>query len=196
MRLHHLDPSFADANAWLVQARQRIAHCPAAEGVFEHVGRVTEHTVPSLVERVENNDRVAFDGLLMRKRLVNIAIEALDNIRLYALPAHADRSFAMVASDARGYALAFGNAVEPATAALLVHRLGIINQMDAEDLREHYQRLLDHEGRTREGGAGLGLLTMARRISGPLVASSSPLAPGAAYFTLEVRLDRGQAVAA
>lgn len=196
MRLHHLDPSFADANAWLEQARQRIAHCPAAETVFEHVGLVTDRTVPAFVERVEGSDRVAFDGVMMRKRLVNIAIEALDNIRLYALSGFAERSFAYVASDARGYALSFGNVVEPATAALLVHRLGIINQMDAEDLREHYHKLLDHDGRTREGGAGLGLLTMARRTTGPLIASSAPLAPGKVYFTLEVRLDRGQAVAA
>jgi hypothetical protein len=149
-----------------------------------------------MLNAAEASDLVAFDGVMMRKRLVNIAMEALDNIHLYAVAAHKDLSFALLVRDARGYAMVFGNAVQSAIGALLMHRLGIINQMEADDLKEHYQKLLNNEGRSREGGAGLGLLTIARRASGPLVASTSPLEPGIAFFSLEIRLDRDQAVAA
>ena len=43
-------------------------------------------------------------------------------------------------------------------------------------------------GRSSNGGAGLGLLTMARKSAPPLVVLSDLLGPFTSYFTIEVRV--------
>ncbi|HEY0977751.1 MAG TPA: DUF6272 family protein [Flavobacteriales bacterium] len=193
MRVHLSEPFAEPGHPHLQEARSRLHSCPAAEVVFEHIGDVDHDTVARMVAAAEASDQVAFDGVMVRKRLVNIAMEALENIHHYAMMEHRHYSYALLVRDSRGYAMAFGNAVEAVTGALLINRLGIINQMDPEDLKEHYQKLLNNEGRSSQGGAGLGLLTIARRCAGPLLGRTVPIAPGAALFTLELRLDRSAA---
>ncbi|HMC97292.1 MAG TPA: DUF6272 family protein, partial [Flavobacteriales bacterium] len=88
------------------------------------------------------------------------------------------------------YRLLMGNALPLATAALLTHRVGVLNEMDEVDLREYYRRLLANEARTERGGAGLGLLTMARKCTRPMVARTLPRDSGSAYFALELAVLR------
>lgn len=196
MRIHLHDIHADEDHPHLREVRARLFQCPGAEVVFEHVGQVDHGTVARMMDAADRSDRLAFDGVLMRKRLVNIAMEALENIHHYAIEGLHGHSYALLVSDVRGYAMVFGNAVEPATGALLINRLGIINQMDRDDLKEHYQKLLNNEGRSSQGGAGLGLLTIARRSRGPLVGTTAPLIMGKSLFSLEVRLDRAAAEAA
>jgi hypothetical protein len=95
----------------------------------------------------------------------------------------------MLVHDAKGYLLATGNAVPPATATLLTHRMGILNQMDPQDLREHFLKLLANNSRTQEGGSGLGLLAIARRSTRPMVARTSSLGPYTAFLSFEWRVE-------
>jgi hypothetical protein len=62
--------------------------------------------------------------------------------------------------------------------------------MDEGDLRVHYMKLLANDGRTERGGAGLGLLTMARKSARPMVARTLPRDDDSAYFALELAVLR------
>ena len=75
-------------------------------------------------------------------------------------------------------------------ARLLTHRVGILNEMDEGDLRQHYMKLLANDGRTERGGAGLGLLTMARKSARPMVVRTLPRDGDSAYFALELAVLR------
>lgn len=196
MRMPLPEPYHDEPNPWLVEARSRAMTCHVAETLFEHVGLVDSSVMDLFLNMADGCDRLAFDGVMMRKRVVNIALEAMENVRLYALPDERAMPFVHLVGDAMGYNLQCGNVVPSATAVLLLHRLGIINEMPQEDLREHYKRVLGFDGRSREGGAGLGLITMARRASGPLVGRVAQLDDERAFFTLSIRTDRDQAVVA
>ena len=148
-----------------------------------------EHT-EELVGVVETHSIGAGDGVGLRKRLISIVVEGLDNIRLHAPEAERSSGFAAVFDEGTGYRLFFGNAMPLATAALLHHRSGLLNEMDEVDLREHFMKLLALDGRTANGGAGLGLITMARKCARPMVAHCLPKDERMAYFALELRLVR------
>ena len=64
----------------------------------------------------------------------------------------------------------------------------ILNEMDEADLKEHYLKLLSNSARSEHGGAGLGLLTMARKSAKPIVVRTARLCSMAAFLIMEVRI--------
>lgn len=175
---------------WLSKTKSKFLADPSAMLVLEHSGAIDPQEVPSMLELAEAHCHANGDPLLLRKRLMHVLVEAVDNLSRHALGVLNEASFALLVRDRSGYRMATGNAVPFATGMLLAHRVEILNLMAREDLKEHYMKLLAGEARSSNGGAGLGLLTLARKTAGPLVASSDTLGPFTSYFTLEMRVGR------
>ena len=99
----------------------------------------------------------------------------------------ADSCCAFLVDKGDGYRLFLGNALPVAAAALLVHRVSVLNEMD---LKEHFLKLLANDGRTDRGGAGLGLITMARKSAKPMLVRSIRRDANTAYMALELAVLR------
>lgn len=158
--------------------------------VFHHQGDLDHALVRSLLQLAEKASVCAGDAITLRKRLFNVLVEALENMHKHAPKEHRDSVFAILVDRGDGYRMIIGNAVPLASAALLVHRVGILNEMEEVDLKEHFLRLLSNDGRTERGGAGLGLITMARKSARPMVPHMLPRDEHTAYFALEVSVPR------
>ena len=175
---------------WLDKTKSSFLTDPSAMLVLQHSGAVCPSKVPDMLELAEAQSHANGDPVLVRKRLMHVLVEAVDNLSRHALGILNDASFALLVRDSAGYRLATGNAVPFATGMLLAHRVEILNLMAREDLKEHYMKLLAGDARSANGGAGLGLLTLARKSASPLVATSDTLGPFTSYFTLEIRVGR------
>lgn len=173
---------------WLEDSLSRCQEEPCSV-VFASHGHMDPGHVDSLMAEAERHSLAREDGMVSRKRLLNVLVEGLENIRHHAFESHRDLSFAALLQGERGYRMLFGNAVPLATAALVTHRIGILNEMDDVDLKEHYLKLLGNNARSEFGGAGLGLLTMARKCVRPLAVRASKLSAEAAVLILEVRVE-------
>src|SRR6185369_13223049 len=114
---------------------------PSSSLVFAHNGAMDDDAVQRLVSIAETTSTGSADGVVQRKRLINVLVEGLENLHHHALRSHRELTVAMLVRDPAGYLLAFGNAVPMATAVLLTHRVAILNEMDEVDLKEHYLRL-------------------------------------------------------
>lgn len=173
---------------WLEEARVRLLAAPASIMVYEHGGTVRPDHIPAMLETVEGFSLASGDHIGFRKRLVHVLVEAMDNLSRHAMGTHDDTSFALVVRTADGYHVVTGNAVPAATAVLLSHRVDILNSMPPEDLREHYLKLLANNNRSANGGAGLGLLTLARKSVLPIITRSDSLDAFTAFFTFEMKV--------
>ncbi|MBP8824800.1 MAG: hypothetical protein KBH07_14250 [Flavobacteriales bacterium] len=178
---------------WLERAKSRFLSDPATVLVLEHSGVVTGADVPVMVAKAEDHSRHMADPIPVRKRMMQVLVEAVDNLNRHGLGLLADATFALLVQDRHGYRLATGNAVPWATAMVLSKRVEILNMMAQEDLKEQYLKLLTFSGHSANGGAGLGLFTLARKGKLPLVASFDPVGPFTSYFTLEMRIGGGTA---
>lgn len=174
---------------WLDEARERCLEDPLAETVFAFTGTIDHDQVANLLETSESAALNAGAPTPARKRLVNVLMEALENVCHHGSNERRDHSYALLVRDRGGFRFELGNAVPLVTAALLTHRVNILNEMDAADLKEHYVKLLSNDNRSAHGGAGLGLLTMARKSARPLMARSLPLDAVTALFALGLRVD-------
>lgn len=173
---------------WKEDALARAMAAPGATAVLDHCGPMDHTRVQALLAEAEAKSLAAEEGVAQRKRMMNVLVEGLENIHRHVEEPNDQAGFALLVRSSEGYRMAFGNPVPVATAALLTHRIGIINEMDEVDLKEHYLNLLANSARSNNGGAGLGLLTMARRSARPMEVSTIRLNSSAAMLILELRL--------
>jgi hypothetical protein len=175
-----------ESGHWASELARRSAG--AGSVVFVHTGLLEREEMERLVALSEEHCLASSLGVSTRKRLVNLLVEGLENIRYHTPVDLAATAFALVVFEGGAYRLVFGNAAPQVTVASLTHRIGILNEMDEADLREYHLKLLANEGRTERGGAGLGLLTMARKSSGPIVTHAFPRDGDTAFLALELFL--------
>jgi len=166
------------------------AYCARSSGeiIFAYCGQLDRPQLEELLARAEERSLSANDPTPLRKRLYNVLVEGLENVHRHTPPELSESGFALLIREGNSYRIALGNALPLAAAMLLTHRVEILNEMDDADIREHYLKLLANEGRTERGGAGLGLLTMARKTARPMVARTLPRDQASAYVTVELSL--------
>lgn len=178
--------SIAEYGHWADELARR--HADTGQVVFMHNGVLDHPELERLVGLSEVHCIGSSVGVSTRKRLVNLLVEGLENIRHHTRSDLAYTAFALLVFEESGYRLVFGNAAPQVIVTSLSHRIGILNEMDEADLREHHLKLLANEGRTERGGAGLGLLTMARKSTGPILTHAFPRDNETAFLALELVL--------
>lgn len=176
-------------HSWLDRAKQDLLGRPGCYLVLEHSGCADHDLVARLVQGAEGFCHSMDDTTTVRKRLVNVMMEAVENVAKHALGILCNASYILLVRDAKGYLLATGNAVPIATATLLEHRIALLNEMHPDDLREHYLKILSNSSRSDHNGAGLGLLTLARKCNRPVELISESLGPYTAYLNFGFRVD-------
>ncbi|MBL7952951.1 MAG: hypothetical protein JNM62_14675 [Flavobacteriales bacterium] len=181
-----LELPISDPHHWADELAERFA--AAGIVVFAHRGPMEHAQLEHLLTVAEEHSLMARVGVSARKRLFNVLVEGLENVRHHTPQDLMETAFAMLVFEGAGYRLFFGNAAPQVTVALLSQRVSILNDMDEADLREHHLKLLANEGRTERGGAGLGLLTMARKSTGPIVTHAFPRDNETAFVALELAL--------
>jgi hypothetical protein len=167
---------------------------PGSQGngelVFGHQGVLTPSTLPHLLALTEDHCQRMGEPIILRKRLYSMVVEGLDNIQRHAEVGPGTFPEAALLAEQRGYRLFLGNHMPRVLAAVLEHRLLLLNEMDEVDLKEQYRRLLAYSGRTGQGGAGLGLYAMARKSTRPMLLHQHSQGPHHVYGVLELRLLR------
>ncbi len=154
--------------------------------IFEHAGAMEHADVERLLSVAEAWSLAKEDPKLLRKRLVNVLMEALENLSRHVDHECQQTVLARLIRTSDSYRLVIANAVPLASAAVLMSRVEILGKMSPEELKEHNMILLQSEGRTTKGGAGLGLVTMARKCNGRIAAYSSPIDERSALFQLDL----------
>lgn len=154
-----------DSDHWSAERLFPLSDGFRSEVVFAHYGSLGPEVKESLIHRMEEMSVAAADALSLRKRLFNALCEGLDNLAMHTEPAMRDTCFAVLLRGDGAYRLFLGNHVPATTAQMLLHRCDVLTGMSEVDLRECFLKLLANDGRTERGGAGLGLLTMARKSS-------------------------------
>jgi hypothetical protein len=126
----------------------------------------------------------------------SVYIEAAQNVRNYserqlaagATKADLDANIVVIARHDEHYQIYAGNAVATGDVPVLTARLERLAGMDKTELKALYKEQLRKERGPDDGGAGLGLIEMARRASEPLRYTFTPIDNGTTYFSLCVTI--------
>ncbi len=133
--------------------------------VFAHFGDFTPNRNEHILEAISCTDIHKREMRQTTKRAVTVLVEMLQNISI-----HGERcenglmnAYAVVAKGSDYFRLCTGNMLTVSAAKVLMRRLEMLAEFDLVDLRSKIRQRLKDEGLSDKGGAGLGLLTIAKK---------------------------------
>jgi hypothetical protein len=153
--------------------------------MFVYRGIVTnENSIPLLMlleKEMENSDF----GFVGRKRLFMFVLESLQNVSRHSdQNQHADMSLVVYSKTGNGYTVTTGNVLPSASINTLKNKLDEINNLQTNEIRNVYRQMLSTAEFSNKGGAGLGLIEMAKRTGNKLDYDFVPLNEEFSYFIL------------
>lgn len=157
-------------------------------------GRFTQAIIEQLGDAVKQYLETEATSQNDTYNVFSVFIEQTQNIRNYGEQkggsAFGERvvnsGIVAIGKSASGYFVSSGNIVENADIPRLTAMLDEISALDKAGLKQRYKEQLRREAAS--GGAGLGLIDMARRASSPPTYSFTPVDEALSFFTLIVSI--------
>ncbi|MFM9986689.1 MAG: SiaB family protein kinase [Flavobacteriales bacterium] len=159
--------------------------------VFSHFGDFTPSKIEHTLKLIESSIIELGDKRQMMKRFTGLLLELLQNIALHSARDKSGHmhSYLVVSRSAELYRLMTGNLIMMDDLTFLNDRLTELNHMDKNSLRKLYIETLCNDEFSYKGGAGLGLLTVAKRADHKLDYHLDKMDDSFGYFRLEASLN-------
>jgi hypothetical protein len=160
--------------------------------MFVYRGVVTNENSVNLLMLLEKEMENSEFGFVGRKRLFMFVLESLQNVSRHSnLSEHADMSLVVYSKTDSGYTVTTGNVLPTSSIADLKVRLDEINNLETKEIRNVYRQMLSTSEFSNKGGAGLGLIEMAKKTGNKLDYDFVPLDNEYSYFILSKTVDSG-----
>lgn len=141
--------------------------------LYFYQGIIDETITDKLTEVAEKHFQENETPLERRKKFMLIMVECVQNVFHHQLKpkdgvAFFESGILVTYNDDYNYRIVSGNYVKKDVVENLKSRIDDLNLMSAEQLRTYYQEALSKAELSEKGGAGLGILDMARKSRMPL----------------------------
>ena len=158
--------------------------------MFVYRGVVTNDNSGPLLMLLEKEMETSEFGFVGRKRLFMFVLESLQNVSRHSYPVeHADMSLVVYSKAGDGYTVTTGNVIPLSKIHDLKVKLDEINSLETNEIRNFYRQMLSSSEFSNKGGAGLGLIEMAKKTGNKLDYDFVPLDNDFSYFILSKTVD-------
>lgn len=158
--------------------------------MFVYRGVVTSENSSSLLTLLEKEMEDSEFGFAGRKRLFMFVLESLQNVSRHSdIDQYANMSLVVYSKTVSGYTVTTGNVIESERINDLQTRLEGINNLKSGDIRSIYRQMLSQTEFSNKGGAGLGLIEMAKKTGNKLDYDFVRLDDKFSYFILSKTVD-------
>jgi len=168
-----------------------------ADIVLSFRGNVTEDFMASVFLIMESKMEGDAQQQRLRKKVNNILVECLQN--LYH---HMDESdgedqpedkrsaiFLVCRDPINRYSIVTGNHILNSNVEKLKGKIDKVNAMTVEELKAYYREALGNSEFSAKGGAGLGMIEMARKSGNRLEYHFDPVNDTMSFFSLIIKID-------
>lgn len=160
--------------------------------MFVYRGIVTNENSESLLMLLEKEMENSEFGFVGRKRLFMFVLESLQNVTRHSdRSQYGEMSLVVYSKTDTGYTVSTGNVIETDKIEELKTKLEEINRLDSDEIRNVYRQMLSNAEFSSKGGAGLGLIEMAKKTGNKLDYDFIRLDNNFSYFILSKTIDSG-----
>lgn len=163
--------------------------------IIEYSGAIRYDTIGELIHQFKHNIHLHGVKTGTYKKILLVMIESLENIMKYGeYPVSSDEvpglgpSFSIV-KDKNQYTIASRNMVENDSIITLESRLNHLNTLNQQGIKEFYKETITNGKFSHLGGAGLGLIEMAKISGKKIEYTFHPVNDKYATFTLMIRVE-------
>jgi hypothetical protein len=137
--------------------------------MFVYRGVVTNDNSVPLLMLLEKEMETSDFGFVGRKRLFMFVLESLQNVSRHSgSQVHSNMSLVIYSKIDGGYTVTTANVISTANTMELKRRLDEINSLQTGEIRNVYRQMLSNSEFSSKGGAGLGLIEMAKKTGNKL----------------------------
>jgi hypothetical protein len=160
--------------------------------MFVYRGVVTNENSASLLMLLEKEMENSEFGFVGRKRLFMFVLESLQNVSRHSdRDQYGEMSLVVYSKTDSGYTVTTGNVIETEKINDLKSKLDEINKLESGEIRSVYRQMLSRAEFSSKGGAGLGLIEMAKKTGNKLDYDFITLDDKFSYFILSKTVDSG-----
>jgi anti-sigma regulatory factor (Ser/Thr protein kinase) len=151
-------------------------------------GFFTQNITDNILALTENSLNDSGESSKIKKRVYTILVEGLQNITRHQDETEVDTSeksgIFVIQKKENKYFITTGNIIEDSKIENLRNLLEKINSLQEEELKLYYKEVLETGELSNKGGAGLGLIEMARKSNNKLIYDFVKLYKDLSYFYL------------
>jgi hypothetical protein len=159
-----------------------------------YIGKFNHNIIKMFSSMAEDDMKSGEVDLGTKKRVYHTMIEILQNMNRHsdeiADAGHVGRGLFMIGKKGANYFIITSNRIKNSNIKSLKDSIEIINKSTLEQLNDLYANQLRYGKITEKGGAGLGLLDIARKTNKSLRYNFIPINKFYSYFILKVIIDR------
>lgn len=158
--------------------------------LFSHFGDFDPSKNDNILKLVESAILESGDKRVVMKRVCSMLIELLQNISIHGARDRSGHmhSYLLVVRTTVSYKLFSANLVLAEDVESLRKRMNELTSLDETELRKLYIEILCNDEFSNKGGAGLGLITIAKRANQLIKYNLHNIDEHFGYFTLEVEV--------
>ncbi|MBN1388416.1 MAG: SiaB family protein kinase [Bacteroidales bacterium] len=158
--------------------------------IFVYRGVVTNQNSEALLRLLENEMEHSDFGFTGRKRLFMFVLESLQNVSRHINSSeHAGMSLVIYSKNNSGYTVTTGNVITNDDERELREQLELLNSLEPDEIRALYRKRLSSTTLSDKGGAGLGLIEMAKKTGNRLDFDFIRIDENLLYFILSKSVD-------
>ena len=161
---------------------------------YTYDGNIASGQINSILEEVEGKLVEASINVKVRKKILNIMVESLQNLFHHSDDVPDDlvetfgKRYGMVIIKRKNddFLLTVGNFVSSDKVKLLTEKIEKINSLSENELKEMYKYILNYQKLSSKGGGGLGLIDMARKSDKMLEYKFYPYNENYCFYRLDI----------
>jgi hypothetical protein len=156
-------------------------------------GGFTQNLTKNILSMTENN--MKGEDEMVKKKVFNVMVECLQNICKYAdevekpISTVQDGIF-MIGKNEEGYFLVSGNFINNKSIPELERKINEVNGLDKDGLKKLYKETLTTTELHEKGGAGLGLIDIARKSGQKLDYNFEQIDERISFYSLSTKISR------
>jgi hypothetical protein len=164
--------------------------------ILSFKGDITKDLLSSVFQIMETRIEHENDDQRRKKKFYSVLVECLQNMyhHMEALQeVHADGAtefsgsgIFMIGRSGEGYRILTGNHIQTGKTVRLREKIDHINSLTPAELKAYYLEALSSTDYSEKGGAGLGIIEIARKSGNPIEYQFRDITPDYSFFTLSV----------
>lgn len=145
-----------------------------------------------ILSLAETNMQNSSESTVTKKKVYFIMLESLQNITRHQGVKTEEKvdnsSFFVIQRLVNDYYISSGNIVENKNIESLKSKLSKVNSLDKDSLKEYHKEILANGELSSKGGAGLGLIEMARKSGNKLAYDFKPINEDLSHFYFQIKV--------
>ena len=160
---------------------------------YIYKGDFSDNLNETILSLAETNMQIVNEPSALKKKVFFIMVESLQNITRHSEAnedaANENSSLFIIQRKKKDYYITSGNIIDVDKVAPLEEKLKKVNSLDLESLKNYYREVLDVGEISDKGGAGLGLIEMARKSGNKLAFDFSPINEKKSFFYFQSKVN-------